>query len=388
MARTSPETRERSNKFLAAVLLILIGLGSWTLYVVYRRFHSHAEQTSSATAGVSPISENLARPATGFIPTMENHDPPPGPAPEGMVWIPGGEFSMGANDPPDMDEVGMKATEDARPIHRVYVDGFFMEKTDVTNARFARFVEATGYVTIAERTPRAEDFTDVPPENLRAGGVVFTPPRHAVPLNDHLQWWSYVKGANWRHPQGPKSDVKAKDEYPVVQVAYEDAEAYAKWAGMRLPTEAEWEFAARGGLSGRPFVWGAEFRPNGKWMANTHQGHFPDTDTGEDGFAGIAPVAHYPPNPYGLYDMAGNVWQWTSDWYRPDYYREMQRREELRGIPAAQTVHLIPLNPENQRRFIAEARSCVPTSIAPATSSEPEARVKSARGRTTSASVA
>ncbi|HTS71171.1 MAG TPA: formylglycine-generating enzyme family protein [Terriglobia bacterium] len=240
-----------------------------------------------------------------------------------MVWISGGEFSMGASDPPDMNNVGMKATLDARPIHRVYVDGFFMDRTDVTNAEFAEFVKATGYVTIAERPPRAEDFPGAPAQNLVAGSVVFSPPGHPVLLNNHLQWWSYIGGANWRHPLGPGSNLKGKEAYPAVHIAYADAEAYAHWAGKRLPTEAEWEFAARGGLSGQPFVWGDSFRPNGKWMANTHQGHFPDKDTGDDGFAGIAPVAQYPPNGYGLYDMAGNVWQWTSDWYRPDYYRQL-----------------------------------------------------------------
>jgi formylglycine-generating enzyme required for sulfatase activity len=237
-----------------------------------------------------------------------------------MVWIPGGEFSMGANDPPGMDDVGMKATEDARPIHRVHVDGFFMDTTVVTNAQFAEFVQATGYVTVAERKPRAEDFPGAPPENLVAGSVVFSPPSQPVPLDNHFRWWTYVRGAHWRHPLGPSSDIIGKDTYPVVHIAYEDAEAYARWAGKRLPTEAEWEFAARGGRSGEPFVWGSEFRPHGTWMGNTHQGHFPVTDTGEDGFTGIAAVAQYPPNQYGLYDMAGNVWQWTSDWYRPEYY--------------------------------------------------------------------
>jgi formylglycine-generating enzyme required for sulfatase activity len=240
-----------------------------------------------------------------------------------MVWISGGEFSMGANDPPEMDAVGMKATEDARPIHRVNVRGFFMDKTDVTNAEFEKFVTATGYVTIAERKPLAKDFPEAPPENLVAGSVVFSPPSHPVPLNDHFQWWNYVHGANWRHPLGPDSSIKGKENYPVVQIAYADALAYSQWAGKRLPTEAEWEFAARGGLTGKPFVWGDEFRPGGKWMANTYQGHFPNSDTGEDGYIGAAPVAQYPPNPYGLYDMAGNVWQWTSDWYRPDYYKEL-----------------------------------------------------------------
>src|SRR5450432_3511801 len=161
-----------------------------------------------ASGAVAPANAQTAQ--SGFAPTVVNAAPAPGPAPAGMAWIPGGEFSMGANDPPDMDEVGMKANEDARPIHRVYVDGFFMDKTDVTNAEFARFVKATGYVTIAERKPRAEDFPDAPPENLVAGAVIFSPPDHMVPLTDHYQWWSYVHGANWRHPDGPQSDLKGK----------------------------------------------------------------------------------------------------------------------------------------------------------------------------------
>ena len=277
-----------------------------------------------ATSAPAAASAAAAAPtANGFGPTFANTAPPPRPAPAGMVWIPGGEFSMGAADSPSDGEVGMQATKDSRPVHRVYVDGFYMDKTDVTNAEFARFVKATGHVTVAERKPRQEDFPTAPPENLVAGSVVFSPSNRAVPLTDHYQWWSYVHGANWRHPTGPASSIVGKDNYPVVQVAYEDAVAYAKWAGKRLPTEAEWEFAARGGLAGKPFVWGDEFRPNGKWMANTHQGHFPNQDTGEDGHTGIAAAAQYPPNGYGLYDMAGNVWQWTSDWYRPDYYQQL-----------------------------------------------------------------
>jgi formylglycine-generating enzyme required for sulfatase activity len=238
-----------------------------------------------------------------------------------MVWIPGGEFSMGAQDPPEMsDTVGMQATRDSRPVHRVFVDGFWMDETEVTNAQFAAFVKATGYVTVAERTPKAEDFPGAPPENLVAGSVVFTPPRETVPLNDHFQWWSYARGASWRHPLGPESSLKGKERFPVVHVAYEDAPAYAQWAGKRLPTEAEWEFAARGGLTGKVYPWGDEFRDGGRWMANSHQGHFPDHDTGADSFTGVAPVAQFRPNGYGLYDVAGNVWEWVSDWYRPDYY--------------------------------------------------------------------
>jgi formylglycine-generating enzyme required for sulfatase activity len=245
-------------------------------------------------------------------------------APEGMVWIPGGEFSMGAKEPPDMnDAVGMQATRDSRPIHRVHVDSFWMDKTEVTNEQFGDFVRATGYVTVAERTPRAEDFPGVPLENLVAGSPVFSPPRHAVPLNDHVQWWSYVNGANWRHPLGPHSSVAGKETYPVVHVAYEDAVAYATWAGRRLPSEAEWEFAARGGLAGQLYPWGNDFRREGQWMANSHQGHFPNHDSGADTFVGVAPVAQFPPNGYGLYDVGGNVWEWVTDWYRPDYYSQI-----------------------------------------------------------------
>lgn len=285
-----------------------------------------------------------------FGPTIQNQNPPPDPSPKGMVWIPGGEFSMGANDPPDMDEVGMNATLDARPIHRVYVDGFYMDKTDVTNKEFAEFAKATGYVTVAERIPTREDFPTAPPENLIAGSVVFVPPDHPVPLNDHLQWWSYIPGANWRHPLGPQSNINGKDDNPVVQIAYEDAAAYAKWAGKRLPTEAEWEFAARGGLAGKPFVWGDEFRPSGKWMANTHQGHFPDKDTGDDGYTGIAPVAQFPPNPYGLYDMAGNVWQWTSDWYRPDYYQQLASAGGVARNPQGPVSPFDPSEPTERKK--------------------------------------
>ncbi len=237
-----------------------------------------------------------------------------------MVWVPGGEFSMGIADPRGMAHGGSEAMSDARPIHRVHVDGFWMDQTDVTNAQFARFVKATGYVTVAERKPLAKDFPDVPTNRLVAGSIVFTPPAHAVVLTDYTQWWRYVPGADWRHPLGPRSSIRGRENYPVVQVAYEDAAAYAKWAGKRLPTEAEWEFAARGGLAGKPYAWGDEMNPNGRWMANTFQGHFPDHGLGHDGFAELAPVASYPANGYGLFDMTGNVWQWTSDWYRPDTY--------------------------------------------------------------------
>ena len=285
-----------------------------------------------------------------FGPTIPSSTLPEGAPPEGMVWIPGGEFSMGAQDPPETDQVGMKATQDARPIHRVYVDGFYMDKTDVTNAQFAEFVNATHYVTVAERRPSPEDFPGAPPENLVPGSLVFSPPDHPVPLNNYFQWWSYARGANWRHPLGPQSDINGKDNYPVVHAAYQDAEAYAKWAGKRLPTEAEWEFAARGGLAGKPFVWGDKFRPNGKWMANTHQGIFPSKDEGQDGYAGIAPVAQFSPNGYGLYDMAGNVWQWTSDWYQADYYSQLASASGIARNPQGPDSPLDPEEPNQPKK--------------------------------------
>jgi formylglycine-generating enzyme required for sulfatase activity len=229
-----------------------------------------------------------------------------------MVFIPGGELSMGTEDP--------ALGKDAQPVHRVYVDAFWMDETEVTNEQFDAFVKATGYVTIAERAPRAEDFPGALPENLVAGSVVFAPPRGPVPLNDHLQWWGYVKGASWRHPEGPKSSLRGRVRYPVVHVAWPDAAAYAAWAGKRLPTEAEWEFAARGGLDRKPYTWGDELRPNGRFMANTFQGHFPDHNSKEDGYLEAAPVCSFPRNGFGLCDMAGNVWEWVSDWYRPDTY--------------------------------------------------------------------
>jgi formylglycine-generating enzyme required for sulfatase activity len=300
---------------LIAIALIVIGTAAGIGFALKTR--EHEAPRSAAPVAIAP-----AAAADDFEPTVANAAMAPGPAPDGMVWIPGGEFSMGAADPlgQDANVVGMQATEDSRPIHRVAVDGFWMDTTEVTNRQFTAFVKATGYVTVAERTPTAEDFPGAPPENLVAGSVVFSPPDHAVPLDTHFRWWSYVNGANWRHPSGPDSDLEGRDNYPVVHIAFEDAEAYAKWAGKRLPTEAEWEFAARGGLSGALYPWGNEFLVDGRFMANTHQGHFPNEDTLADAHGGIAPVAQFPPNGYGLHDVAGNVWEWTSDWYRPDYY--------------------------------------------------------------------
>ena len=267
-----------------------------------------------------------------------------------MRWIPGGEFSMGAVvNGSGSCEMPMPAS-DSVPVHRVRVDGFWMDKTAVTNEQFATFVGATGYVTVAERAPTKEEFPSAPAENLVAGSVVFAGTEHEVPLNDHLQWWSYVEKANWRHPLGPDSDIKGKEKYPVVHIAFGDAEAYAKWAGKRLPTEAEFEFAERGGLAGKVYAWGDDFRPNGKWMANTWQGKFPVKDSGEDGYAGIAPVGQFPANGYGLFDMAGNVWQWCSDWYRADYYEQLTKAGGLTINPKGPDAPFDPQEPNEKKR--------------------------------------
>ena len=283
-----------------------------------------------------------------FLPTAINNRKPETRADEGMVWIPGGEFSMGGVNPVGMQEGGHEAIGDARPVHRVYVDGFFMDANEVTNKEFAAFVKATGYVTVAEQKPTREEFPDAPEENLVAGSVVFTP-ASVSDLSNHYDWWNYVHGANWRHPFGPQSDIVGKDNYPVVHIAWEDAEAYAKWAGKRLPTEAEWEFAARGGKAGDLYAWGNQLRPDGKWMANTYQGKFPEHDDGTDGFAGIAPVRHYPPNAYGLYDIAGNVWEWCSDWYRPDYYQTLAS-EKVAYNPKGPATSSDPAEPGQKKK--------------------------------------
>jgi formylglycine-generating enzyme required for sulfatase activity len=309
------------------------------------------QRPAPGPAGGSAASDSppAAQPTT-FLPTVPNPGPPPGEAPAGMVWIPGGEFSMGSDDPRGLSCGGPDAMHDTRPIHRVYVDGFWMDRTEVTNAEFAKFVDATGYVTIAERTPRAEDFPQAPPENLVAGSIVFKRAPRPVPLDNHYLWWDYVPNASWRHPLGSASDIRDRGQEPVVHVAYEDVEAYAAWAGKRLPTEAEWEFAARGGQSGKVYPWGDDLKPGGNWMANIWQGTFPVQDGGDDGFAGIAPVGRFPPNGYGLHDVSGNVWEWTSDWYRPDYYAELAAAGGVARNPRGPQTPFDPLEPTEKKR--------------------------------------
>jgi formylglycine-generating enzyme required for sulfatase activity len=239
----------------------------------------------------------------------------------GMVWIPGGEFTMGS----DADDASFAE----KPAHRVRVDGFWMDATDVTNAQFRQFVEATHYITTAEKTPTVEDIMRYAlpgapppkPEDLVAGSVVFVPPDHPVDL-DVSQWWKWTPGANWRHPEGPQSNLDGRDDHPVVHVSWFDAQAYAMWADKRLPTEAEWEFAARGGLDGKKYVWGDEPFSEQHPQCNNFQGHFPDKNTIIDGYARTSPVRAFRPNGYGLYDMAGNVWQWCNDWFLPNAYRQ------------------------------------------------------------------
>ena len=227
-----------------------------------------------------------------------------------MVWIPGGSYMRGSE----------SGQGDEKPVREISISGFWLDVTEVTNDQFSEFVEETGYVTVAERRPDPSQFPGVDPSLLKAGGIVFKPPGEPVSLRNHYAWWTYVAGANWRHPTGPGSDIQGKGHYPVVQMAWEDAVAYAQWAGKRLPSEAEWEYAARGGIEGNEFIWGNEVTPDDQWHANVWQGDFPNQNTVADGHYLMAPVRQYPPNPHGLYDMAGNVWEWCLDWYMPDYY--------------------------------------------------------------------
>jgi formylglycine-generating enzyme required for sulfatase activity len=246
--------------------------------------------------------------------------------PPGLVWIPGAEFTMGTD--------SELAWPDEKPAHRVRVDGFWIGATEVTNAQFRAFVDATGYVTTAEKAPALEEImsqvapgTPRPPrESLVPGALVFTPPAGRVDLHDVSNWWTWTPGASWRHPEGPDSTLDGRDDHPVVQVSWDDAVAYSRWAGKRLPTEAEWELAARGGLDAKPYVWGDGRPGDARPPANIWQGEFPHTNTATDGFVRTAPVRSFPPNGYGLYDVAGNVWEWCADWYQRDLYRERASR--------------------------------------------------------------
>jgi formylglycine-generating enzyme len=345
LQKRKPAVNGRILLLAAIALAVVAGLAWWLL----RGAQPANNSGLTATRRTAPSAPN-AQP--NFEATIANSTSAPGSSPEGMVYIPGGEFSMGSLDPTEMFCGGDQPMDDARPLHRVYVDGFLMDATEVTNEEFDRFVNATGYVTVAERKPTREEFPDAPEENLVTGSVVFSPPPRPVPLDDHYQWWSYVHGADWRHPTGPTSDLKGREKFPVVQTAYEDAAAYAKWAGKRLPTEAEFEFAARGGLTGKPYPWGDELKPGGKWPANIYQGKFPvkGGDKGEDGFRGLAPVAQFRPNGYGLFDVGGNVWEWCSDWYRADYYLALAQQGGIARNPQGPSSSLDPAEPREPKR--------------------------------------
>jgi formylglycine-generating enzyme len=229
-----------------------------------------------------------------------------------MVWVPGGTFLMGSND----------FYPEEAPAHHVTVNGFWLDEHTVTVAEFRRFIRATGYTTVAERPLDPEDYPDADPELLVPGSLVFRRAYRPVSLDDYRNWWSYIPGADWLHPEGPQSNTGGRERHPVVHVAWEDVEAYARWSGKQIPTEAEWEFAAQGGLGGAVFTWGDEFAPKGKMMANTWQGQFPWQNLRLDGFDGTSPVCSFPPNGYGLFDMAGNVWEWTGDFYTPRHPSE------------------------------------------------------------------
>jgi formylglycine-generating enzyme required for sulfatase activity len=236
---------------------------------------------------------------------------PPHP---GMIWIPGGTFRMGSEN----------FYPEERPVHQVAVDGFWMDKYQVTNIQYAHFVDETGYVTVAEQPPDPEDFPGAPPENLVPGSLVFHKTKGPVDLRYYDQWWDWTPGAYWREPQGPGSDIEHRKLHPAVHLAYEDVVAYCEWAGKTLPAEAEWEYAARGGLDGKNFTWGDEDFPNGKAMANSWQGEFPWQNFTKDGFERTSPVGSFPGNGYGLRDMAGNVWEWTEDWWTSAHPDEVE----------------------------------------------------------------
>jgi formylglycine-generating enzyme required for sulfatase activity len=304
----APAQAARGRRRLLYLLSLLAGVGLGVAAVGFKHGWL-AHWLSPAPAELGPVQINAAT--------------PPGPAPAGMVWVPGGTFWMGCNDFPD-----------AQPRHKVYVDGFWMDQTEVTNAQFRRFVEATGYRTVAEKVPDLVKIKkQLPPgsppptkDQLVAGSLVFVAPPGPVPLDDPSRWWRWTPGASWRHPEGPGSDLAGRENHPVVHIAHDDAVAYCRWRSgqeggtFRLPTEAEWEFAARGGLDRKTYAWGDELRQGGKWMANIWQGAFPHANRSEDGFAGTAPVGSFPPNGFGLSDMAGNVWEWCGDWYHATYY--------------------------------------------------------------------
>jgi formylglycine-generating enzyme len=312
--------------------------------------HSGGHEGKHSATPAPPQTDAASVAAAGI-----NQTPPPGPAPEGMVWIPGGTFWMGC---------ATCEMPDALPVHLVTVEGFWADETPITNAQFEKFVKATGYVTIAERKPDPKDFPGAPVENLVPGSAVFSPPKEEVSLDNPYVWWKYVKGASWKNPEGPGSSTKGRENHPAVHIAWDDAMAYAKWAGKRLPTEAEYEFAARGGMDRKLYSWGNELQPAGHWPANIFQGQFPTKNLVEDGFATTSPVKAFPPNKFGLYDVGGNVWQWCSDWYRPDYFEQQAAQGTVRNPQGPSESHDpqepgIPKRVQKGGSFLCSDQYCV-----------------------------
>ncbi len=285
-------------------------------------FFSCKSNNKSSTATTEPMSKDCtvckapSRATEIRASFMKDSDTISGTDTGKMVLLNGGTFQMGSKNFPD-----------AQPIHKVTVSPFYIDVHEVTNDQFAKFVNATHYITVAERPLNPKDYPGVPADKLVPGSGVFTPPNHPVDLHNPMQWWTYVPGANWKHPKGPNSSIAGKGDEPVVQVCYEDCIAYAKWAGKRLPTEAEWEFAAKAGHNYPTYYWGAEKSPGGRSMANNFQGEFPYNNTKKDGYIELAPIEQFPANAYGLYDMEGNAWEWCNDYYRPDYYAHSPEKD-------------------------------------------------------------
>lgn len=318
MTRATLPTQSHRRALARGLILIALGVTTFATTFWLTRWRSRSRPADPVAAPATARSDLATAPAN-------------------MVWIPSGAFLMGT----DADQ----SWPDEGPTHRVWVDGFWMDQHEVTNAEFRRFVEATGYVTTAERAPNVEEIlrqsppgTPPPPaDQLVPGSLVFTPPDGPVPLDDIRQWWTWTPGADWKHPEGSGSSIERRDEHPVVHVSWDDATAYARWAGKRLPTEAEWERAARGGLESKPYVWGEEPPSSSAIFANIWQGHFPDRNSARDGYLRTAPVESFRPNGFGLYDMAGNVWEWCADWYQRDFYRRHAGPEIARNPRGPET---------------------------------------------------